>query len=62
LDSYQKQGDVDLIAWAEKVIECWFFHYSILAKHACFRIVPEVDDDAPKFDYGIEYCIIPYYG
>jgi hypothetical protein len=62
LDTYQNQGNDNLITWAEKALECWFFHFSILAKHASSRFVPEVDETAPKFDYGIEYRIKPYDG
>jgi hypothetical protein len=58
--AYENSGNAVLLAWAKKAIECWHKHMDILCKTHCIRYVPEVDDDAPKFDFGIDYPVVAY--
>jgi hypothetical protein len=58
--AYENSGNAVLLAWANRAIECWNKHMDILRKEPCIRYVPDVDDDAPKFDFGIDYPVVAY--
>jgi hypothetical protein len=58
--AYETSGNAVLLAWANKAIDCWHKHMGILRMVPCVRYVPEVDKDAPKFDFGIEYPVVAY--
>jgi hypothetical protein len=58
--AYETSGNTVLLAWANKAIECWRKHRELLMQEPCIRDVPEVDDDAPKFDFGIDYPVVDF--
>jgi hypothetical protein len=58
--AYENSGNAVLLAWANKAIKCWHKHMEILCQIHCIRYVPEVDDDAPKLDFGIDYPVLAY--
>jgi hypothetical protein len=58
--AYENSGNAVLLAWANKAIQCWHKHMEILCQVDCIHYVPEVDDDALKFDFGIDYPVVAY--
>jgi hypothetical protein len=59
-EEYERLGHTAMFDWLDRAYDCLKKHREILRKDECVRYAPDVGDDAPMFDWGVDYKVVPF--